>query len=273
MNNDIFNLSANSIELKSNDLYFLHLNKFSKKGITGYKWHEHTFFEILFYLEGETEYVIENRRYILKAGDVLFIKPGYHHFEHNVIQTPSELYCLGFLPESIENGELAEKIFDNGEIFFLGKDSPIFDMLDVARKKLKLSQNNARYFIKAIAEATVLYLNDLDIKGTKATEIKNGTVQKMLDYIHENLCEIQKVNDIAKALFFSDSYTRTIFKAEMGIGITEYVRNKKVLLAHRKIKQGKKPTEIYSECGFSNYPSFYRAYLAYFGYTPKTKTL
>ena len=57
----------------------------------------------------------------------------------------------------------------------------------------------------------------------------------------------------------------------MNIGIMEYVRNKKVLLANRKIKHGKKPTEIYIECGFSNYPSFYRAYSEYFGYPPKTK--
>ena len=272
MDNEILNISSRSVELKSNDLYFLYVRKNTQKGITGYKWHEHTFFEMLFYAEGETEYVIENRSYKLKGGDVLFIKPGYHHFEHNVIKTPSTLYCLGFMPESIENGELAEKIFENGEIFSLKTDSPIFDMLNAAAKKLELSKNNARYFVKAIAESVVLFLNDLDIKGTKATEIKNGTVQKMLDYIKNNLCEIQKVSDISKALFFSDSYTRTLFKKEMGIGITEYVRNKKVLLAHRKIKQGRKPTEVYAECGFSNYPSFYRAYLAYFGYTPKTKS-
>ena len=271
MNKIVTTLNPISVELRGNDLYFLCLRKNTEKGITGYKWHEHTFYEILFFEEGETEYVIENRCYRLKGGDILFIKPGYHHFEHNVIKSPSKLYCLGFMAESIENGELAEKIFERGEFFSIEKDSPIFDILAVAKKKLEISQDNARDFVKAIAEATVLFLNDLDIKGAKTTEMKNGTVQKMLDYIKNNLCNIQKVSDISNALFFSESYTRTLFKKEMGIGITEYVRNKKVLLAHRKIKHGKKPTEVYGECGFSNYPSFYRAYLAYFGYTPKTK--
>ena len=57
----------------------------------------------------------------------------------------------------------------------------------------------------------------------------------------------------------------------MGIGIMEYVRNKKVIRAHERIKKGEKPTEIYAECGFQTYSSFYRAFVSYFGFAPKTK--
>jgi len=261
----------NVTEVKSDELYFLYLDKLSQEGETGYKWHEHTFYEILFYDEGEAEYVIENRCYRIKGGDVLFIKAGYHHFEHKIIKAPNKLYCLGFLPESAESSEIAEKIFENGEFFSLGKDSPVFEMLDAARKKLELTESNASFFIKAIVEAIILMLNDVDIREENVSEIKNGTVEKILGYIKANLCDIHKIEDVAKGLFFSDSYVRTVFKKEMGIGVMEYVRNKKVLLANRKIKQGRKPTEIFSECGFSNYPSFYRAYSSYFGYPPKTK--
>ena len=66
---------------------------------------------------------------------------------------------------------------------------------------------------------------------------------------------------------------RAIFKNEMGIGIMQYVRNKKVLLANRMIREGEKPTDIYLECGFSNYTSFYRAFYAYFGASPKHQRL
>ena len=93
----------------------------------------------------------------------------------------------------------------------------------------------------------------------------------MLEYIKENLTSIHKVEDIASALFFSDSYTRTLFKKEMKIGIMEYVRSKKVLLARRKIRHGASPTEIYAECGFSNYTSFYRAYVSQLGHTPRAQ--
>ena len=258
-------------EVASGDLYFLYLDKTSSKGETGYKWHEHTFYEILVFEEGESEYVIENRCYHIKDGDVLFIKPGYHHFENKVLNAQARLYCLGFLPEAIESSEIADKVFENGEFFTLDKNSPIFDLLGAARKKLQCEKNNAISFIKAIAEATILMLNDVDVREEKPSEIKNDTVQKILDYIKANLCDIHKIEDISNALFFSDSYVRTLFKKEMNIGIMEYVRNKKVLRANRRIRQGRKPTEVFSECGFSNYPSFYRAYNSYFGYPPKTK--
>ena len=261
------------IDYKSFDFYFLYFKNFIKREPTHNMWQEHSFYEIMFFEEGKGEYVIENRRYFTKKGDVLLIKPGCYHFKEKSDSDISAVYCLGFLSDAIGNAGLAKSIFDRCEYLSIGADSPLFNLMNVAKNKLSLSKNNASAFIKAIAEATVLMLCDLDVKSECAPEIKNPSVQRMLDFINENLCSIHKVDDIAAALFFSESYTRTLFKREMGIGIMEYVRNKKLLLAHRKMRHGKKPTEIYLECGFSSYPSFYRAYIAYFGKKPKSPLL
>ena len=266
MNKNIYH-----VEHKSKSFYFLYQEKNFKTGETGFKWHEHSFYEILFFIEGETEYVIENRCYRLRAGDVLFINPGYHHFEHKIIKSPTKLFCIGFLPEAIESGRLAEGIFENGEILTLDTLSPIYKILDGAKEKLRGRKDNAELFVKSVIEAVILMLLDADAREKKQPDIKSTAVQKILDYVKANLCDIHKISDISSALFFSESYVRTLFKKEMNIGIMEYIRNKKVLLANRKIKDGGKPTEVYLECGFSNYPSFYRAYLSYFGYPPKTK--
>ena len=257
------------IDYKSSDFYFLYLKQQSKRGATAHKWQEHSFYEIQYIAEGESEYMLENRRYELKKGDVLLIKPACPHYKSRVIKTPSTVYCLGFLPTAIENNGLAERIFERGELVSLGENSPIADMLDLTRKKLQASKTNAASFIKLIAEAIVLLLCDLDIVEEREKETKNKAVQKMLAYIKENLTAIKRVEDVANALFFSDSYTRNLFKKEMGIGIMEYVRNKRVLLAYRRIRHGRRPSEVYAECGFSNYTTFYRAYTSYFGHSPK----
>ena len=117
-------------------------------------------------------------------------------------------------------------------------------------------------------DAMLISLEDAkpDVDGIIAGE-KN--FQKILSYINRNLTLIKSVEDIANALFFSKSYIMHLFKSELREGVMQYVRNKKILLAHQKIRKGEKPTEIYTECGFSNYPSFYRAYCAYFGTSPK----
>ena len=259
------------IEFRDIDFYFLFIKKRTDTGLTNQKWHEHSFNEIMYLAEGECEYVIENRRYVLKKGDVLLIKSGLHHFERKNIEKDSALYCLGFFTEAIENGELATEIFNRGEHFSLSESPALSKILGSASDKLNLSKNNAPSFMKAIAESVIFILSDLDMKREFGRDIKNATVRAVIDYINENLATITSIEDIANAVFFSPSYVRALFKREMGIGIMEYVRNKKVLLANRKIKHGKKPTEIFSECGFLNYPSFYRAYTSYFGVSPKNR--
>lgn len=267
------NNNSNFTEFKSHDFYFLYLKREGANGRTGDKWHEHSFYEIMLIEEGESEYIIENRHYHAKKGDLLLVKPATYHYKQRVLKNPTAVYCLGFLPEAIKNAGIAEKIFERCEHFSLSELSPIKEIFDAARKKLNISKSNASRFIKYIAEAIILLLCDVDINADEPPKIKNASVEKVLTYIKDNLCEIHKVSDISNALFFSDSYVRTLFKREMNIGIMEYVRNKKVLLAYRKIRHGKKPTEIYAECGFSNYPSFYRAYKAYIGYSPNMQKI
>jgi AraC-like DNA-binding protein len=260
------------IEFKDRDFYFLFVKKKSDTGLTNHKWHEHSFNEIMYLAEGESEYVIENRRYVLKKGDVLLIKAGLHHFERKNIKNDSSLFCLGFFTEEIENGELATEIFNRGEHFSLSESPALSEILKSARDKLALSENNAASFMKAIAESVIFILSDLDMKREFGRVIKNATVRAVIDYINENLASISSIDDIANAVFFSASYVRALFKREMGIGIMEYVRNKKVSRARSLILTGAKPTEIYLECGFSNYPSFFRAYKAFFGFSPRAKT-
>ena len=125
--------------------------------------------------------------------------------------------------------------------------------------------------MRAICEAAVELLCDAGLNENGGARVKNRQLGEILSFINRNLTSIKSSEDIEAATFFSNSYLRALFKKEMGIGIMEYVRNKKVLLAHSKIKDGAKPTEVCLDCGFSNYPTFYRAYVAYFGYSPKGK--
>ena len=265
------NKKLSLVQIKNEDFYFLYVERISDKGPTNRSYHEHSFYEIMFISSGESEYVIENKRFLLKGGDVLLVKPYKHHFEHNRISPPSTLYCLGFSADKISNGELAEKIFQRAEHLTVGTDSLAASLMSCLKEKLSSNENNAFPFIKSIIEAVIMALDDCSTVKVNDSAVKNKVVKKTVDYINASLREIETLDDIAEPLFFSKPYIRASFKKEMGIGIMEYVRNEKVVLAHERIRRGEKPTEIYLDCGFTTYSSFYRAYCRYFGYSPRKK--
>lgn len=259
------------MEYKDDDFYFMFSESKTQKGETHYNTHSHPRHEIMFVGDGGVEYLVENRRHELKRGDVLLVKPGILHFAKTIIASPSTRFCIGFYPESIPNGSLAKEIFDKGEHFALGENSLFGDLAYAMRHKLEIGGNNAKTFSKSIIDAMILALNDEALENEQGPKSSDSSLKRIMDYINANLTVIKTMDDIADALFFSKSYLGHLFKKETNMGIMEYVRNKKVVKAHALIISGEKPTEIYLECGFANYPSFFRAYRSFFGFSPKEK--
>ena len=261
----------NFIEYRDEDFYFLYTLNKAQKGETHYNTHSHPRHEIMFISEGGIEYVVENRRHELKKGDVLLVKPGLLHFARRITSAPSSRYCIGFYPEALENKELIRDLFDAGEHFSLGEDSVFAHLSETLLYKLSKNQNSSREFAKNIMDAMILTLSEEALGEAHLPKATDSGLQKIIEYINAHLTEIKTMDDIADALFFSKSYLSHLFKKETNIGIMEYVRNKKVVRAHTIIESGEKPTEIFAECGFSNYPSFFRAYRAFYGFSPKTR--
>ena len=265
--------AENVLEYIGDATYLLFAEHKSNAGETHYNTHSHPRYEIMFIADGSVEYIVENRRHELKKGDVLLVKPGLIHFAKRIIATPSTRYCIGFLPEALQNVDMAKALFDKGEHFSLPDPSMIEELSFALYHKLKKSRSNAESFSKALINAMIISLCD-EIGESEETLPKqtDTNLKRIIDYVGANLTAINDMDDIADALFFSKSYLGHVFKKETGMSIMEYVRNKKVSRAHSLILTGAKPTEIYLECGFSNYPSFFRAYKAFFGFSPKTKS-
>ncbi len=267
------NTNLHTLQIKNGDLYFLYIERLSDKGITDKKWHNHPFYEIMFFENGDSEHAIENNRYRVTGGDLLLIRPYRHHFEHTRIAPRSSVYCIGFYADALANGDMAEELFKKGEHLTVGTDSVFAELMNVLKNKLSESKENGFPFLKSIIEAALYSLADSSTQKNPDSDArgKSGITERIMEYINSNLASLHTVSDISEPLFFSKSYVRDSFKKEMGIGIMEYVRNKKVIRAHERIKKGEKPTEIYAECGFQTYSSFYRAFVSYFGFAPKTK--
>jgi len=241
-------------------------------GHTNFKKHIHPCYEIMFFDEGEVEFVIEDRQYVMKRGDVLLIKPAQYHFGSRVLSSPYRRYCLIFTPEMSSVPGLVEKIFDKGEKLTLGENSLTSTLMRTLYEKLRASPAHDVDFCRSMLTAILIALEDATPNQEARHRVKLTNYQKIINYINMHINSINSIDDICSALFFSKSYIMHLFKSELQIGVMQYVRNKKILMAHIEMSKGKKPTDVYQECGFLNYPTFYRAYRAYFGVSPKNKT-
>lgn len=250
---------------------FSYLVNNPEPGITNNARHVHPYYELMYIEDGELEFVVENKRYFLEKGDVLVIKPGQYHYARQLFRAPYARFCLGFSPEFVFDRKFAENLSDRGEKFSVESDSSfnllVYSMKNMANKETPYDD----VLFRGMMDALLICLEETapDENGISTA---NSNFQKILDYISKNLATIYEVEDIAKALFLSRSYVMHLFKSELRVGVMQYVRNKKIMLAHKMLKKGAKPTEVYTRCGFSNYPSFYRAYTAYFGFSPKEAT-
>ena len=252
--------------------FIFQLKETCGEGATNFKKHIHPCYEIMYFDGGDVGFTVEDRQYVMKKGDVLLIKPAQYHFGNRIFESPYRRYCMIFTKEMSNVPELVDKIFSKGEKLSLGENSLFSKLLAAFFEKLEKSAAHDVEFCKSMLTAILIALEDANPSAESKLPSKLTNYQKIINFINTHVNSIHSVDDISEALFFSKSYIMHLFKSELQIGVMQYVRNKKILLAHIEISKGRKPTDVYHECGFSNYPTFYRAYLSYFGFSPKNKS-
>ena len=115
-----------------------------------------------------------------------------------------------------------------------------------------------------------LFLNlsiETDITQSEYSVI-NPLLSKALRYINDNLFTVKNVGEVARELFVTESYLFRLFKNELKNSPKKYITDKRLLKSQNLIRLGEKPTKVYEKCGFSDYTSFYRSYVRFFGYPP-----
>ncbi len=135
-----------------------------------------------------------------------------------------------------------------------------------------------------------------DLSKTDVFEFSNSMMRMLLSYPKKSVASdmetvvrspyyIEYV-DTAKRLLRESNYTLSIAELSAKLGITsrhfcrvffsvtgehpkKYILNKKMDFAVELMKSGISPTEASQMVGYSEYASFYRAFLATYGFSPK----
>ncbi len=222
-------------------------------------------YELLYYLSGDASFNLGGRIYDVREGTMLLIKPG---IEHNIIFKSQKKYeritirfCDIEIPEEIRNG-----LRKTENIYFVRNTQLSKEILHLDVHYSNVDKNLVLYAFKNSLNVILSYL--VNYKTVENHPGMPEDIKTILDYIDDHLIEIEDLAQLCEEMHISRSALCRRFTEGYGLPIMTYVRAKKCLLADDLIKKGEKPTKVYKDCGFNDYPSFYRAYKKYLGRSP-----
>lgn len=230
--------------------------------------HTHSDYEILYFLDGDATYIIEDRKYKLKKGDLIFTRPLQYHTIQLDSSIRYERYSILFNADKL-GVESVALLTENLDVINLGGHDVVeqfFQKCDLYRKKCspEMFEKILAHLLSELFYNIALFPRPLSPSAGTLSPL----ISKALRYINENLCSIRSVEEIAEHLFVSESYLFRLFGRELHQTPKRYILEKRLFLAQKMLSAGEKPTAVCERCGFGDYATFYRNYHNFFGHAP-----
>lgn len=245
--------------------------------------HSHEYYEFYFFLEGEVTMFYSDSSHRMKNGDMVIIPPGMQH--HVQIHDPAVPYrrvvfwiTKSFLSKlSVHSEEflfLTGKADDSGfawhfnEVTFNTVQRKIFHVIE----EIFSNRFGRRMAVALGINDLLLFLNRTVYESLHPE--RYGKSEKKLDrnlirYIEEHINEDLRLDTLSELFFVSKYHISHLFKDKMGISLHQYILKKRLAMSKDALINGRKPSEVFREYGFSDYSVFYRAFVKEFGLSPQ----
>ena len=247
--------------------------------------HTHEFIELVYILSGSGEHIINDKKYQVEKGNILFINYGQVHS----YTTSSDMDFFNFVmkPEFINKQLLnSRNIY---EIFYLllpdefGKmddDMPIVKlsgtetiMMDrLSENCLYEYENKKKGYLSVIRNymeiVFTLIMRNIN-KGDIADKYIRPLLLDIVKFIDENYGEKITIKSLADKCFYNTSYFSTVFKECYGTSCRTYIKEKRLSEAIELLKNTDMSVEeIMANVGYNDRSLFYRHLKKYSGYSP-----
>jgi AraC-like DNA-binding protein len=237
---------------------------------TGTSWpHYHSLYEIYFLEEGNCTYIIDNKVYNVKSGDIVIIPDGIiHHTKYdNIKHSRILINCTyEYIPESVQTG------ISSGNYLYR---NPL--VTEETRKILSKIESEYKLKDRFSDEITTCHTHALFYllmrNAESCVDIDDGNtlIEQAVAYIKENFASDITLSSLAKKFSVSPEHFSRMFKKETGLGFSKYLNSLKLQHAEQLLKSDSNQniTQIAEICGFEDSNYFSKKFKEVYGISPK----
>ena len=244
------------------------------------KLHSHSFYELLLCESGNIQYLINNKRYNLQKGDILFIPPGINHSPiiDKKLSKPYKRIAIWASKDLVDNilKSYPDFIKDNSYItnnYLVRTPGTNYEYLcNFFTQGYKESKNkNINWEIIILSNTISLISILMRIKNEDfqyLTSKQNPLFDEIISYIQSNYSKKITLENTAHKFHISQSYLGMLFRDNIKISFHNYLQQIRLSKAKTMIESGVKLNLISSQVGFLDYSSFYRAFKKEYSISP-----
>jgi AraC-like DNA-binding protein len=243
--------------------------------------HYHGTYEIYYLLSGQRGFFLQDRSYLIAAGDILFINK---HVMHNttVVGSPShERIVINFSDLLIHSNDplfhpaLFSAFQHPTGLFRLKLQEQIFvqSILNKLARELQEKTSGYETYIKLLVVELLLFAsryserNEIPIGEQMNPQHKK--ISDIVRFINLNYQETLSLSFLSKQFFISPYYLSRAFKEVTGFTFIEYLNTTRIREAQTLLKtSNRKIIEIAGAVGIDNVSHFGRTFRNLTGMTP-----
>jgi len=260
------------------DYRVFHIDSLEKQEIPP---HFHGFHKLIFLIRGDLRYIIDGVSCQVNPGEVLLV-PAFSIHQPVIGPKTYERTVLWVNPEAKELKGLEEtfRMAEHDRSYVIPGNG---ELRELFRKLAGEGQENGREAPEEIfgndalrsarvTEITVYAGRSLMAKQKKAETARDILIAEIIEYISAHPEENLTAKRLSEKFYVSESSLCARFVRSAGCSLHQYVLQKRLTEAAKKMRSGVPSAEAASLAGFSDYSAFFRAFKKYFEVSPRQFT-
>ena len=242
--------------------------------------HGHEFFELAYVMSGSSQHQLGAQTIRVQEGDYFIIDVGSPHCyrENDGFVIVNCLFAPEYVDRALVNcpslsALLSAQVRQFGVPAMGGKaaDRLYHDSDGSIRRLISAfpkSHLSDRYHAEEKAANMLNYIL-FELMDTTAFPSTNEHISRIIHLVEDRLTEKLTLQDISREIGLTKEYISHIFKKEMNKTLTDYINERKMLLAKELIyAESMRLTDLSAYLGYENYSYFSTLFKRYFQVTP-----